>query len=313
MTPATSLPDALQGQRENCTRRVGRMAYYAKGKGAPVLLVHSINAAASAYEVRPIWDAAPDNWRVYAPDLPGFGHSDRSDRHYSRDTYVDAILDMLDEIEQHHGATPVDVLALSLSCEFVARAALRAPHLIRRLAFVTPTGFQKGSEKLTDPAEGTREIAGLHRTVSLPLLSDALWAGLVSRASIRFFLQKTFGTKDIDESLLAYDYLTAHQPGAKHAPLAFVSGRLFSSDIRRVYEALDCPVYLAHATRGDFADFREAGWVDSRLNWKRQSFDAGALVHFEQPGPFMAQLVDFFAKEPASAPGENGAADQRVE
>lgn len=293
MTDFALLPDALRGERRSCTRRAGPITYYAKGSGTPVLLIHSINAAASACEVRPIWEAAPADWCVYAPDLPGFGHSDRSDRRYHRDLYVDAILDMLDEIELRHGSTPVSALALSLSCEFLARAALRAPARLSSLALVTPTGFQKGSSRLTGPAGGTREFRGVHRFVTLPLLRDALWSALVSRVSMRYFLEKTFGSKAIDEGLLAYDYASAHQPGAQHAPFAFVSGRLFSADIRRVYGALELPILMAQATKGDFADFSEAHWVDSLPNWTRQSYPTGALVHFEQPEAFMAHLQDF--------------------
>lgn len=303
MTDAPHLPQPVLGQRHSCNRRAGPITYYVKGSGTPVLLIHSINAAASAYEVRPIWDAAPAGWCVYALDLPGFGHSDRSDRLYDRDLYVDAILDMLDEIAHRHGSAPVNALALSLSCEFLARATLRARSRLSSLVLVTPTGFQKGASKLTGPAGATREIPGVHRIVSLPLLRDGLWRALVSRVSIRYFLEKTYGSKEIDESLLAYDDLTAHQPGARYAPFAFVSGRLFSADIRRVYEALDLPIWMPHATKGDFADFSEAAWVDARPNWTRHPFPTGALVHFEQRQAFMAELEQFGTFSPSPAPG----------
>lgn len=293
------LPPPFDGERLSCTRRAGRLSYTAKGRGAPVLLLHSINAAACAYEVRPIWEAASPNRRYYAPDLPGFGHSDRSDRRYDQTLYVDAIADMLDEIEAAHGPVPVDVVALSLTCEFLARAVVRAPHRFRRLAFVTPTGFQKGAGRLTGPAGATREVPGVNAVVSLPLLGDALWGALVSRPSIRFFLQKTFGSKDIDEGLFTYCYLTAHQPGAKYAPLAFVTGRLFSADVRSLYGQLTLPIWVARATRGDFADFSEAGWLADRTNWTVEPFPTGALVHFQDPARFMAGLETFLDRAPA--------------
>ena len=87
--------------------------------------------------------------------------------------------------------------------------------------------------------------------------------------------------------------MTTHQPGAENAPLAFLSGTLFSKDIRNVYERLELPVWLAHGTRGDFRDFSEAEWTLDRDNWLLQPFDTGALPHFEQPELFFPSYADF--------------------
>ena len=38
----------------------------------PLLLLHSINASASAYEVKPLFEHYRQQRPVYAPDLPGF-------------------------------------------------------------------------------------------------------------------------------------------------------------------------------------------------------------------------------------------------
>src|SRR3954453_19995098 len=98
------LPPAVSGERREAKGRAGRLSYYVAGEGAPLLLVHSINAAASAYEVRPIYEAMNTTRRAYAVDLPGFGFSDRSDR----ELYVAAIRDMLDVIAADAGPGPVD-------------------------------------------------------------------------------------------------------------------------------------------------------------------------------------------------------------
>lgn len=203
---------------------------------------------------------------LYAPDLPGFGFSDRSARSYNPRLFVDAVQDMLDVIAMDYDARPIDALALSLASEFLARAATERPERFRSLALVTPTGFSRGSAKLREPGGSTREIRGLYGFFTFPLWSQAFYDLLVSRPSIRYFLRRTWGSKQIDEGLARYDYITAHQPGAKNAPYAFVSGRLFSKDIRDVYERLTQPVWMPHGTRGDFGDFSEAGWAEASSN-----------------------------------------------
>ncbi len=112
---------------------------------------------------------------------------------------------------------------------------------------------------------------------------------------MRYFLKRTYGSDNIDESLAAYDDLTTHQPGAEHAPYAFLTGGLFSRDIRTVYERLELPVYLAHGTRGDFRDFSEAAWAKARNNWSVEPFDTGALVYYEEPEDFFASYTAFLA------------------
>lgn len=288
------LPPALPGERREMNGRAGRLSFYLAGSGAPLLLIHSINAAGSAYEVRPIAERMTDR-RIYAVDLPGFGFSDRSDRPYTPRLYTDAILDMLDVIAAEVGPEPLDVLALSLSCEFLARAATERPERFRTLAFVTPTGFNKGSEARRGPEGSIREVPGLYRAFTVPLWKQGVYDLLVSRRSIRFFLEKTWGSKAIDEGLLDYDYLTTHQPGAPNAPFNFVSGRLFTGDIRTLYERIAHPVFMPHGTRGDFQDFREAGWLRERSNWRVEAFDAGALPHFERLDAFMQSYERFLA------------------
>ncbi len=197
------LTAALSGDRKEIEARAGRLNYYVRGSGSPVLLLHSINAAASAYEMRPIYERLEG--RLYAPDLPGFGFSDRGARDYSPDLYVAAIVDMLDEIEREGQRGPITAIGLSLTCEFLARVAVRSPNRFARLVFITPTGFQKGAGKLRGPEGATRQVPGILPFVSLPLVGDALFSLLTTRPSMRFFLEKTWGSKNIDEGLLGAD------------------------------------------------------------------------------------------------------------
>jgi pimeloyl-ACP methyl ester carboxylesterase len=292
---AMELPPAVSGERREHNGRAGRLSYYVAGQGEPLLLIHSINAAASAYEVRPIFEHMRARYRVYAPDLPGFGFSDRSARDYTVRLYVDAVHEMLRVIEAESGEEPIDALAVSLSSEFLARVAIERPGCFRSLTLVTPTGFSRAYRTLE--GDGSREIPGMHAFFTFPLWSQPFYDLLVSKRSVRYFLQRTFGSKDVDEGMVEYDWRTAHQPGAKNAPYAFVSGKLFSRDIRRVYERLALPVWVPHATRGDFKDFSSADWARARPNWTFQPFASGALPHFEYPQDFLASLEGFLAGE----------------
>jgi len=288
--PVPPLPPALEAERCEFVGRAGAQSYYVAGEGAPMVLLHSINAAGSAFEMRPIFEHYRRTRRVYVPDLPGFGFSDRSMRDYSPRLYTDAVHDMLDQVP---GDAPVDAMALSLASEYLARAASERPERYRSLSFITPTGFNRGAHKMRAPEGETREVKGLYTVFTVPLWRSGLYRTLVRPGVVRYFLKRTSGSDYFDEGLAAYCDLTSHQPGAENAPYAFLSARLFSKDIRDVYERLKMPVWVPHATKGDFKDFSGADWAREADNWTVQAIEGGALPHFEVPEAFFAAADAF--------------------
>jgi pimeloyl-ACP methyl ester carboxylesterase len=211
------------------------IAHYADatGPGRPLLLIHSVNAAASAREMKPLFERYRGSRPVYAIDLPGFGHSARPDRRYTPELFKQAILDCI--AKEIGGREPVDVVALSLSSEFAALAALENPQAFRSLTMISPTGF--GGQTMTY-SEARR------KGLSVPFWSQAFYDLLTSRTSIRFFLKKSF-TGAVPGELIHYGYATSHQPGARFAPLYFLSGQLFTADVRsRIYTALHIPTLV---------------------------------------------------------------------
>lgn len=295
MTHVLNLPPAVSGdRREFESVNSGRLSYYRSGASdaAPLLLVHSINAAGSAYEVRPLYEHYRNSRAVFALDLPGFGFSERSDRHYTPRLMTDAVHAATTEIARHHGEVPVDAIAVSLGAEFLARAAAEAPAVFRSLGLISPTGFNRSTPDEA-PAGSTRSMPALHKVLSL--CGRGFCDLLTSKPSIRYFLKKTWGSKHISEALLEYDYLTTHQPGAQFAPYAFVSGFLFSKDIQTVYRSLRLPVWMVHGERGDFTDYSKAGSFKGKPNWSIRSFPTGALPHFEMPDQVTRSYDTFLA------------------
>ncbi|HLG81975.1 MAG TPA: alpha/beta hydrolase [Bradyrhizobium sp.] len=302
---ADGLPAPVSGQRHEIGSPVGRLTYYAAtpeggSQMPPLLLIHSINAAGSAYEIKPLYEHYRETRSVYALELPGFGHSERGKREYTVRMMTDAILLVAGEIQKVHGRSPIDALAVSLSSEFLARAVTETPLTFRSVALVSPTGFGSRDAKIRW-REGTRGLPWLHAFFEFPLWSEAFFRLLTSRASIRYFLRKTWGSPDIDEGLADYDYLTTHQPGAQHAPYYFVSGFLFSEDIIRIYHSLTLPVWMSHGVRGDFVDYSAKTQVADRANWTIEVFPTGAMPHFEAKDAFVRAYDAFLARVSAAS------------
>ncbi len=281
------LPLVLSGQRVDLhDAAAGRISYYTDGPQnggptrPPVLLIHSINASASAHEIKPVYDALKCDRPTYAVDLPGFGHSERSDRDYPQRLMVDAILAMLRDIRELHPEAPIDTLAVSLSCEFLAKAALETPELIRSVALVSPTGFAKNAPRKGRAADDIGR-AGVLRFLKRPSVGKPLFRLLRSKRSIRFFLQKTWGSKAIDEEFFENSLRMAQHPHAHRAPFYFLSGYLFSANIVEAYARIQQPVWMSHGNRGDFTDYTRTGSVDAKPNWRITQYETGTLPYYE--------------------------------
>jgi len=307
----TELPHALHGERSELNDPIaGRVSFYCAGPDSaeslhaghsanPMLLVHSINASASAHEVRPLFDYYKRTRRVYAMDLPGFGFSDRSEREYMPQLMVDAIFAMVSHIQSECKSRRVDALAVSLSCEFLARAANQHPDPFSSLALVSSTGFRRGTPSDAETGS-TMGRPGVLRGLKARFVGPPLFRALTTKASIRFFLKKTWGRKEIDEQMFRDSCAMANHPEAHNAPFYFLSGFLFSKDTRALMDGLNGPVWLSHGVRGDFTDFSLAAEYAERSNWNISEFQTGALPYFEVPEAFCRTYDDFLESAGAS-------------
>jgi pimeloyl-ACP methyl ester carboxylesterase len=269
----------------------GTLSYYAdrEVQGTPLVLLHSINASASSYEMRPLFDRLRDSRPVYALDWPGFGFSDRARRKYTPQLYAQALIDFIEKQVPRH---PADVVALSLGSEFAALAAQKRPDLFRSLTFISPSGF----DSLRNKPDQEKKQERYYRTLAFPVWSQAFYDLLASRRSTRWFLKKSFVGK-VDQGLENYDYLTSHRPGARNAPLYFVSGMLRTPRILdEVYTQLSLPVHVLY-DRDAYQRFDRLESLLGKPNWSATKITPTlGLPQFEKLDQTEAALVDFWSK-----------------
>lgn len=292
---AMPLPAAIDAPRKQflARRRNRLLNYYVDdhASGRPLVLIHSINAAASAYEMRPIFEQYRSTRPVYALELPGFGFSERNNTPYSASMYADCIADFLDEVP----GEAADVVALSLGSEFAARAALESPEQFHSLTMISPSGFTSREKKVSSQRAGDSGSSDTaYSILANPIWSQAFYDLLTTRVSIRYFLRKSF-VGPVDQGLADYGYLTAHQPGARYAPLYFVSGKLFTRDVlSAIYQKLELPVLVIY-DKDNFVRFDALpGLVTTRPNWQLARITPTmGLPHFEKM-PQVAAALDRF-------------------
>jgi pimeloyl-ACP methyl ester carboxylesterase len=292
LSAPSSLPRAINAATRTLESPGGRTNYYVRdGTGTPIVLLHSFNAAASPFEMRPIFDRLADatDRPIYALDWLGFGRSAREDRTYTPDVYHDQLFHFLDTVLDE----PADLVGLSLGCEYAARAGLQAAAKVRRLALIAPTGLTRGRGP---SAFGRAGIALAAATGTFELL----FYRLARRSSLRdFYERQVFIDPDaIPDDLVNYAYVTAHVLGAHHAPRRFIDGTLFLEDVAdSIYSRLYRPTLLLTpedpaptVQRFDrLPDVLDANGRDLT----HRALPGGLLPHWEDPEPFFHALMEW--------------------
>jgi len=108
-----------------------------------LLLFHGINAAASSHEFHTVFGRLAEEYHVIAPDLPGFGRSDRPPLLYSASLYETFVADAIEDL----GDDPV-VVGSSLTGAYVANAVNEEALEIDRLVLVCPTDTSMGGRRV---------------------------------------------------------------------------------------------------------------------------------------------------------------------
>src|SRR6266446_2483088 len=114
------LESELPGEARIYRWKQGHIFYKVLGAAdaPPLLLLHTPEVGASAYEMRGIMELLAPYYRVYAPDLIGFGLSDRPGIDYSAETYIALCRDFLVDVV----ARPATIIASRVSCNYAVTA-----------------------------------------------------------------------------------------------------------------------------------------------------------------------------------------------
>jgi pimeloyl-ACP methyl ester carboxylesterase len=239
------LESALEGERHLFRFREGDVFYTVRGPASapPVLLLHSVHLSASSFEWRKNLNALSQSFRVYAPDLLGFGLSDRPAINYNADVYVHLVSDFVREVI----AQPTIVVARNHSAAFAVRAAYLDSRFFTRLIFLSPTGIlpHDAEEERDWAVKSGDTLQRLLRSISGNTAGQVPFAFLTTRPALSWLVarQSYANPELVTPDVVDHLYATTHQFGARFAPLAFMSGKL-DTDVLGTFADLPQPILL---------------------------------------------------------------------
>jgi len=284
----TVLSSPLGGNEECFEWRGYDIAYTVRGSGSPVILAHSIHATAWSYEWRRNVEALARTHTVYVLDLLGFGRSSRPATRYSAHLYIA----LLDDFAQQVVGAPCAVIASALSAAYAIVLGARDPSSFPALVLIEPTGLGRLDQRATSGGDVTR------LALDTPVVGTAVFNGLVSRRSIRIFLEESYADNDLvtDEMVELY-YQTSHQPGAKYAPAAFIAQQL-NIDVRSAVRRLTQPALLVWGEQAVMNPVEEIRpFLAVKRDFEVAILDpAGDLPHDERADEFNELATAFLSR-----------------
>lgn len=215
-----------------CQTTHGEIVYHTSGAGEPLLFLHGIYPGASSFEWSRVYPQFAVGHEVVAPDLIGFGESERPRRGLDADDHVRALADLIYGI---CGGRAAAIVASGFGAAVAVKLAVQHPDLVKRLVLYAPVGVDASLRRMP---------LGLSALSHAPVLNTFVYKNYFARRPfIRAWLAR-FGFGDparIGDEVV--DVLTsfAGQYGAEHAMLAFLRGRLLY-DVKSQLGRLTQPV-----------------------------------------------------------------------
>ncbi len=169
--------------------------YHDAGEGTPVLLIHGSGPGVSAWaNWRPVIPRLAERFRVLAPDMVGFGYTERpAGQRYDMEAWLQHVVDFLDALQ----IPQVHVVGNSFGGALALALTARHPQRVGRLVLMGSAGVSFELTPGLDVVWGyTPSVQNMRKLLDIfaynrELVSDEL-AQMRYQASIRSGVQEAF-------------------------------------------------------------------------------------------------------------------------
>jgi pimeloyl-ACP methyl ester carboxylesterase len=261
------------------------------GEGnVPVLLLHGGGYDSASLSYKHAVGPISEHHRVFAPDWPGYGESDKPEMQYSTEYYVGFLGRLMDALSMEKAS----LVGISMGGAIALGFSLRSPQRVDKLVLVDSHGL--GGEVPGGVAS--------YVFVRLPLLNKLVWAALGrSRRMVRASLQTTFyDPRAITENLVNEVYELVKKPRVGQAWRSWQKNEIGREGLRtnfvnRLHE-LAVPTLILHGAEDKYVPdswARRAHTLikDSELHIFPQ---CGHWLTLERPGEFDSAVLEFLAR-----------------
>src|SRR5438874_13577625 len=169
------------------------------GHGLPVLFIHGLGS--SGYmEWRFNLETTATRHRVYAPDLPGYGRTEKPRVRYT----IGYFTRFIERYMENRGLGSAVIIGASLGGRVALELALEKPHLAKRLVLVNALGLGRPKPQMAQMAYGLVTVPHVGEAVMRFTRSALRWA---PPRTIRRVAGRLAGSSSDLEQVMDDDYL----------------------------------------------------------------------------------------------------------
>src|SRR5215216_7840492 len=187
--------------------------------GKVLILLHGLGASAERWS-RVIPTLSTD-YRVIAPDIIGFGYSDKPAVEYTMDFFVESLRSFLDNL----GISKASIIGSSLGGHIASEFAIRFNHMVEKLVLVSPAGMMRNSNPTLD------------RYIMVALYPEY-------QRVYETFREMVYDPNAINQEILMDFVNRMNLPNAKYAFISTLLGIRYAPDLRGRLSSITAPTLL---------------------------------------------------------------------
>lgn len=269
-----------------------RIHYLKAGEAnAPVLLLHGGGYDSASLSYKHAIGPLSEHYRVFAPDWPGYGQSDKPMMEYTTEYYMGFLGRYMDAL----GLEKTSLVGISMGGAISLGYALRSPHRVERLVLVDSHGLGG------DIPGGVASYA----LARLPLLNRLVWAALKrSRKMVEQSMQTVFYDPGVvTENLVDEVHQLAEKPGAGRAWRSWQRNEMGREGLRTNFvdslPTLAVPTLILHGAEDKYVPVSWSQRAHTLIeNSELKVFSrCGHWLTLERPREFNRAVSEFLARE----------------
>jgi pimeloyl-ACP methyl ester carboxylesterase len=267
--------------------RGARIRFVEAGKGEPLVLVH--DALASHETFAAAIDRLAMSFHVVAPDLPGFGASEKPDplRYaYGYDAFAEALFDLVAAL----GLGRVHVCGHGMGGGVALTLAAKHAALVHKLVLCNALVF---------PPDDRREPT-LERAGRMPLAGAILWRQVVGRALFRAYIEASVysGAADVPAGRVESLYDAFNAPAARQAAHATIVAKGDTRPLVARLPRVSADTFVVWGRDDRLAPIDHGRRLARELRARFEVLECGRCPPDEVPQAFADAVTSFLAPAP---------------
>lgn len=270
--------------------RGARIRYVEAGSGTPIVLLHDTLASHEAFArtIAALVPASP--FRVIAPDLPGFGASEKPDPQrypYGWDGFADSVADLVGAL----GLGRVHVCGHAMGGGVALALAARHPSLVHKLVLV---------DALVYPIDENV----LDRAGRVPVVGAVLWRQLMGHALFRSYVEGSVysGCTNVPAGRVDAFFAAFNAPAARQAAHATIVAKADTRPLVARLPRVTADSLVVWGRNDRIAPVEHGRRLARALKARFEVLECGRCPPDEEPAAFATVMASFLQSESSCRP-----------